>query len=118
MERIEGKNNYPELLEDLLAKGAVLLVEIGLENAVALRASFVFVELIRREWSGQNLYIPKGQAYDLSQRDLEMWNRFNGNNRHQLMQEYGITEQRFYQIMKAVRARESKRTQPDLFGDD
>lgn len=112
----ETHNRYPELLDDLAAKGAELLSRMGMEPGPARKAAFAFVELIRKEWAGQNLYIPKGQAYELSLRDEELYRRFSGSNLYQLCKEYGITLQRGYQIIAAIREREFKRRQAPLPG--
>lgn len=112
----ETTNHYPELLEDLVAKGTELLAGMGLEDDKAKSAAFAFVELIRKEWAGQNLYIPKGQAYELSKRDEELYRRFNGTNLYRLCKEHGITIQRGYQIIAAIREREFKRRQLGLPG--
>ncbi len=64
---------------------------------------------------------PKGGVFvyiDLSARDMEIYNRYNGNNRDQLCKEYGLSVQRLYQIINAVRARELTRRQPDLYGQE
>lgn len=112
----ESRNQYPELLEDLIAKGIELLSGMGMEKEQAKKTAFAFVELIRKEWAGQNLYVPKGQAYELSLRDVELYQRFDGANLFRLCKEYGITIQRGYQIIAAVREREFKRRQSCLPG--
>lgn len=110
------QNKYPELLVDLVDKGTEVLIGLGFEKSAATKAAFAFVELIRKEWAGQNLYVPKGQAYDLSIRDEELYRRFNGANLFRLCKEYGITIQRGYQIIAAIREKEFKRRQIVLPG--
>jgi len=33
-----------------------------------------------------------GQSYEVSQRDLDIYRRFNGRNGHELCREHGITD--------------------------
>jgi len=111
-----GQNHYPELLEDLKAKGVELLTAMGMETETARKAAFAFAELVRKEWAGQNLYIPKGRAYELALRDEELYRRFTGANLYPLCKEFGITLQRGYQILAVMREREFKRRQAPLPG--
>lgn len=116
--RESTQNKYPELLTDLVDKGIDLLKSLGFDNQTAEKTAFAFVELIRREWAGQNLYVPKGQAYELSIRDEELYRRFDGANLFRLCKEYGITIQRGYQIIATIREKEFQRRQIQLPGLD
>ena len=107
------EEKYPEILTDLRAKFEELLARDVPEKAGEI--SFRLTEIIRRDWSGQGVYIPKGQAYELSKRDFEIYQKFNGRNRHQLCREFDITEQWFYRIIKAVREAEIEKSQGKLF---
>lgn len=56
---------------------------------------------VRYRFAGNNCYIRKSAGPSL--RDIEIYDRFNATNRDQLCAEYGITFQRLYQIVNAVR---------------
>ncbi len=94
---------YPELLQDLLDKLTVFLVAQGIPEEAARKTAVHTVDEIRKEWGGLNLYIPKCEAKDISERDLEICGRFNGRNHQQLAREYGLSTIRIYQILKKQR---------------
>jgi len=111
----EAVADYPEILTDLADKLTEVLVKRGIEREQAQAIGHEAVEFVRREWGGQLLYVPKGRAFDLSQRDLEIWRKWNGRNAHELCREHGITLQRLYQVVATVREQEIQRRQGKLF---
>jgi Mor family transcriptional regulator len=112
----ENLDRYPELLLDLLDKGAEAMVEfLKLERPVARHAAFLVTEVIRREWSGDQLYLAKGLAYEINRRDREMYAKFTGANHAALAKEYGITTRQVYDRLAMVGDQEFKRRQPGLF---
>ena len=66
-------------------------------------------------WGGGLLYICKGQHYEISLRDQEIFRRFNGENHDWLAQEYDLTLQHVYRIVKRVGAAERAKRQSSLF---
>lgn len=115
MGAVEEPRGYPELLADLADQVAVKLVEQGIEAERAAEIGLAAAEHIRANWSGQSLYLPKGVQYDLSRRDMEIFERFNGTNHEVLAREYNLTVMRIYQIIKAVKAEMVRRRQGSLF---
>ena len=89
------------------------------ENKAAIAAESL-VQLVRKDWGGLLIYFKK--TTDLTDRDYEIYNRYNGRNRDQLCQEFDITVQRLYQIVKSIKSIEIARRQTNLFdmnqGDD
>ena len=112
---MEANTTYPELLADLADQVALKLTEAGIKRAVAADIGFAAAEHIREHWSGAPIYIPKGAAYGFTQRDLELYERFNGCNHRQLAREYNLSIMRIYQIVKRVRAEHVKKCQGALF---
>lgn len=109
------KSNYPELLMDLADQVSAKLVELQIDMEKAAEIGLATAEHIRENWSGQSLYIPKGVHYEFSRRDMEIFDRFNGQNHQALSREYNLTVMRIYQIVKAVRAELIKQRQGALF---
>ncbi len=109
------QRQYPEILEDLAAKLAALLAEEGLAPERARAIAWRHVERLRRDWGGQKLYIPMGQSYEVSQRDVEIFRRFNGRNHVELCREFRITDTYLRTIINRVRDAEMKRRQSGLF---
>ncbi len=115
MKAPESGRAYPELLADLADQVAAKLVELGTDLEKATEIGFATAEHIRENWSGQSLYLPKGVQYTLSRRDMEIFERFNGQNHEVLAREYNLTVMRIYQIVKAVRAELVRKRQGALF---
>lgn len=109
------RSKYPELLADLAEQVALKLVALGVSAEKAAEIGWGVAEHIRVHWSGQSTYIPKGVEYDLSLRDLQIAREFNGRNHAALARQYGLTEMRIYQILKAARAAALKAAQNTLF---
>lgn len=108
-------SGYPELLSDLADQVALKLVEHGVELEKSADIGFAVAEHVRANWSGQSLYLPKGVQYQLSRRDAEIFEQFNGTNHELLARRYNLTVMRVYQILKAVKAEMIKKRQNSLF---
>lgn len=109
------RSGYPELLADLADQVAAKLVESGIDIERAAEIGFAAAERVRIHWSGQSLYFSKGMQYLLSRRDVEIFEKFNGQNHEALAREYNLTVMRIYQIVKAVRAEMIRKRQGSLF---
>lgn len=113
---VQGDSNqYPELLTDLAELVGESLRRNGVAGSVAATVGFEAAEYIREQWSGHSLYFPKGQAFDLSRRDIQIFEAHDGTNISALADEYNLTEVRIYQIVKRVLMAQRKFRQPDLF---
>lgn len=106
---------YPELLADLADKLTEILVRRGIERDKAKEIGREAAEFVRTEWGGQLVYVPKGTLFALTQRDMEIWEAFNGHNHADLARKHGVTLQRIYQIVAAMREQEIRRRQGNLF---
>ncbi len=108
-------SDYPELLQDIADKAALFLAKEGLDESRAKDLGHALAEHVRREWGGQMQYIPKGITYECTQRDLEIFGKFNGDNYDRLAREYELSEMRIRQIVNAVREAEMRKRQSGLF---
>lgn len=106
---------YPELLSDFRDKAAEIL---KLHTAKHEELAKELAEMLRRDWSGVQIYIPKGTAFELSARDWQIFKDFNGKNLHEMCQKYNLTAARIYQIDAACRKIKDKKEQPVLFGGE
>lgn len=105
------RDEYPEVLADLRAELLGLLVDASIAREQARQLAYMAAERIREMWGGMSVYIPKGASLRLSKRDREIFREYNGNNRLELCQRHGITEQRLYQIIAKVRAEQIAKRQ-------
>lgn len=62
-------------------------------------------------FGGTELYVPKNTAEAQSERDAEIWGKFNGRNTRALAQSYGLSERTIERILE----RERKARQGSLF---
>lgn len=106
---------YPELLADVAAQVGIVLADAGIDKEIAADAGLKAAEHLRTHWAGAPVYIPKGESYALTKRDLEIFEKFNGRNHASLAREYNLTVMRIYQIIKAVRAAQIQKRQGALF---
>ena len=107
---------YPEILRDLIDKAAEpLAAKLQVSLPDAREAAFLICEIIRRDWSGNNLYLPVGLAHDINKRDLEMYEASNGTNHAELSKRFGITVRQVYERLAIISAAEFARRQPRLF---
>lgn len=83
---------YPALLEELASKVAQVLVERGIDPALARDAGRDCAEFVRRDWGGQKIYIQMGKSYEVARRDREIAARWNGRNTRELCVEFGVSE--------------------------
>jgi len=112
------RSRGPELLIDLVDKTAqVLEQEAGLSPETARACAEAVGHQMRLEWGGQQVYFPKGAAVDISARDRQLYDEFDGHNHVHLARKYNMSVQWVYQRVKAVQAAEISRRQVNLFVD-
>jgi Mor family transcriptional regulator len=103
----------PEVLRYMRDDLAEILAGQGVDPDGARLAAYTATEHIRERFGG--MYLPKGLAMNLNRRDREIGKRWNGANKLALCQEYGITEQRLYQILARLRTEKIANRQHDQF---
>lgn len=108
-------SNYPELLSDVSDDLFKRLKDAGLDEQQSRKTAFEHVEFIRKHWGGQPIYIPKGMAHDLTERDMALFKEFNGHNHNELARKYNISVVRVYQLLKIAQAEFTKKHQMDVF---
>jgi Mor family transcriptional regulator len=112
------RSKGPELLSDLAAHVAATLIDfLGTDKDQADQVGMELANRMAGVWGGQNIYFPMGLSYKLSQRDLEIYSKFTGNNHSDLAREYHCSLQWIYKIVKTMRAEELARRQGGLFDD-
>jgi Mor family transcriptional regulator len=112
---MQKDKNYPEILADLADQVGVKLVDAGVGTERAADIGFAVAEHVRKHWSKHPFYLPAGVAYELSLRDREIYERYDGHNHTELAKAYDRTVVRIYQIIKRVRTEMFKERQGALF---
>jgi len=106
-----------ELLSDVSDRVKNLLLDYGLPKEAAEQCGSAVADDLCTHWAGQNITIPMDYWYKLTQRDLEIWDKFTGNNHLQLAREYNLTVNAIYRIIKRIHRRAVSKHQPDIFGN-
>lgn len=110
-----AQREYPELLSDLSEQVRDRLLALPLPADQAARVGRDVAEHIRKHWGGQQIYIPRGDAFTLEERDLEIYRKFNGSNYPELTREYDLSEPHIRRVVNEVRRRERERRQVPMF---
>jgi len=105
----------PQLIADLADKVADAVAKRGIEAEAAAQIGVEVADLMRADWGGQAIYFAKGLAIDISRRDLEMFEKFNGHNHAELAREYDLSVIHIYRRIKSVGDALRAKRQGDLF---
>ena len=87
----------------------------GLSADQARQLALKAADQVRQIYGGTEVYIPKGLALVLSERDLQIWAEFNGDNYAALAKKYQRTERQIRYIITRVRDERDARMQLGLF---
>lgn len=114
-DRFERKR--AELYEDIVGQTTKVLVEVGVEAKGAELAANMLADYLADHWGGQNFCFPKDHLRKLSQRELEIYERYKQGNHGDLAREFGLTERGVYKILARVRERlrRNAKGHPQLF---
>lgn len=104
-----------ELLSDVADLTATIVADHGLSEDRAEQIGCAVANRIAEHWGGQLINIPKDYLFKLSQRDLQIYEDFNGTNHPDLARKYGVGVRAIYKIIKRVSKRETDRRQVSLF---
>lgn len=106
---------YPEMLEAVGAAVAETLKSKGIHQGLAHECGRAASERVRRDFGGQQVYVPVGQSWELSQRDRGIYDEWRpGENEVELMRKHGITERHLRRIVEARRAEDRAKRQGTL----
>lgn len=98
-----------ELFDSLAVTLAEFLLGHGIKEDVIDAVCWDAAEMIRKQWGGQQLYIPKGRQEEASRRHQEMYAKYlAGADYVDLAYEYGMTEPAVRLVIRRLRARRKK----------
>ena len=110
---------YPEAWREVAVCLFVRLIRAGqLAPESAAPLALDLAEGLRAEIGGSQPYLPKGAHYEITQRDREIYGRFNGHNHDALARAYNLTPRQIYTIIERVGRAEFARRQAVLPGLD
>lgn len=108
-------DTYPEIYDSMGQVVVRQLHNMGMPAAEAKQGAINIMEAIRTELGGGGFYLAKGQKHDLSQRDMQIYERFNDTNHFQLSREFDLTEMQIRNVIKKVTAAMRAKRQKQLF---
>ena len=110
-----SESNVPELLTDLASHASAIAAEmLGLPSDTAEHLGIEVARKMADHWGGQHIYIPKGVSMIASERDIRIYDEFNGRNHAELSRKYHLSTIWIYKIIRTIRAQEIARRQGDL----
>jgi len=99
-----SKQDYPEILAELVAHLVPELTKHGLNAVTANEAAMSATEKVRGNFAGQLLYIPCGRYFNTSERDEKLYGLFDGSNVAELAKDFKLSVQHVYRILAKCRA--------------
>ena len=96
---MKSSKNYPKIFKEFAHSLTQDLTGQGVPKDQASFFAFRAVETIRKIFGGQQIYIPKGLKFFLSERDAKILSKFNGRNYAELSRELGMTERNLRRIV-------------------
>lgn len=97
--------DYPEILSEMAHHLATKLIDCGVGETKANEAAFEAVEYVRKLYGGQSPYIPRGLKFNSSERNKEIYRKYQGNNIPELAREYQLSIVSIYKIIAKFRAK-------------
>lgn len=116
-EALHQKNYWPG---DLVTLADVIFAQLKREG-VEEDESYRQIERVLLAMSflcgGRNYYLPQGDRIKRALRNKRIFHHFNGRNHRELCQQYKLSEQKIYEIVREQRQLHMNRIQPNLFTD-
>lgn len=114
-----NKYKSADFLQDLQDHTIAVLTqsELGITQDVAIKIARELTDLTRKNWGGSNIYFPVNDFGKLSERDQEIYSKFNGGNHFDLSREYNVSEIYIYRIVKYKRAEDIANRQTTFLED-
>jgi len=112
-DRMEIKRH--ELLSDMAAHCAEILIDHGIPEDVAHQAATAIADHMAMHWGGQSFTFPKDYLFKLSERDLLIYKEFTGANYDVLARQFDLTERGMRKLIDRVHKREVNKRQTRLF---
>lgn len=104
-----------EMLTDLADTARELMTDYGVPAIAAELVADALADHVAKRWGGQQFTIPKDVRFSNFKRDLEIFQRFTGDNYDALASEYHLSERGMRKLISRVRAQIQQAAQPSLF---
>ena len=91
------------------------LLASGIDTEEARKIGLKAADQVRQNYGGTEVYISKGLALILSERDWQIWREFDGSNHQELAHKYDTTSRHIYRIVARCREEDYLKRQGRLF---
>jgi len=107
-----------ELLDDIVTHVSTILEDNGIAEDLAEQSAIAAADFLAEHWGGQLICFPKNFLFKLAQRDLLIYDEFNGRNHAQLAKKWHMSVRGIYKLVNRVQKRVVAEIQPDLFAEE
>ncbi|MEG1971350.1 MAG: Mor transcription activator family protein [Burkholderiaceae bacterium] len=104
-----------EFFADLVDVVERELLEMDLPAPAARAVANALADFLAKDWGGQNFNIPKDYHRKIAERDLAIYEEFNGWDYGTLARKYGLSERGLRKLISRARAMVISRVQVDMF---
>lgn len=104
-----------ELLADLVVVVTRHLTDNGLSPNEAEIVANALADHLAKHWGGQVIPFPKDLRRELTRLELEIYDKFRGDNYDELARQYEMTMSGMRKLIARIRAKLAADTQHDLF---
>ncbi len=88
---------------------------LDIDDKTASQIAGELANRLAEHWGGSMFYVTKNNAWQYHERDLQIWEAFNGNNHFELVQKFNLSLPYIYEILARMRKEYQDRSQSDLF---
>ena len=110
----QTRSRAPEFLADLFDHTKDILVRGGITSDRAEEIATEVCSNMLLTWGGQQIYFPRGLHVRVSERDLKLYDDFNGTNHNELASKYNVSVQWVYKVVERMRLFDIERRQNTL----
>jgi Mor family transcriptional regulator len=107
-----------ELLADVVDQIEAELLDFEVPAIPAKLIANAVADRLAEHWGGQTLSFPRDYMWKLVQRELEIYDLFNGSNMPDIIRASGLSDRGAHKLIKRFRqrlARQSRKDQGDMF---
>ncbi len=118
MDNLVVKQTGRQGIEALLEIARVVQEQLqtdGIPADQARKVALAAADQVRQNYGGTEVYIPKGLALVLSERDWQIWREFRNSNYDALAKQYDITPRHIRRIIERCREEDFLSRQGVLF---
>jgi Mor family transcriptional regulator len=114
-----GSKEAAELINTLVELGTRTLVEqCSLPEPQARESMREIAHNLARNYGGSYMYVPKDSEFQLTKRDLEIYEQLVGGNANEVARRHNLSVQQVYAINRHVREKTLRDRQRPLDGLD